>query len=558
MMICLAAGQPPPRPAEPTPPHSQPRPIPFTTQRPQVTACASCAEAVVQISSGGAAFDVLLADKAAIGATPASAGAPARSGLLDACRGLPVILMAADPSPADVMQGVSLGAVDFLAKPLSQLKLRNIWQHTVRKMMADVKICAGNKLQPLDRSASNAAELAAPAADEKREAAAAAAAPAAAFKAPAGLPPRSPGVARRGSPLRARRAGRPLHACISSTNLAAPAALPEDADAEDADFDFEAAAAAAAPVAPSEPCAYPSSAATKCAPTASGATATATATRASPPAPSCGVPATSAAALPAGMVWGMPMPVVRAPGIVPPKGAAAAARLAPAQAPAAPWGYMGCPPSGIVPPSYMMMPPCMPGMQPYGPPHMFPPGGFPFGPAACGPYACMPPPPLQQQHQHSHHPQQQQQPQAQPAPAHPTGAAAAQALEASLMTLLGSAEDDGDLDVDFDDVLQQLRAPDDACAASAAAGPSSDGAASGSASDCCDALAGGAAALCGASSAPESHPARGGDDFGAFLGGGGGKLCGGLGLEDWGDDLPALKKSGSLVDLLAEPMAIVA
>lgn len=35
----------------------------------------------------------------------------------------------------DVMRAVQLGAVDYLDKPLSILKLKNIWQHSVRKMM---------------------------------------------------------------------------------------------------------------------------------------------------------------------------------------------------------------------------------------------------------------------------------------------------------------------------------------------------------------------------------------------------------------------------------------
>jgi hypothetical protein len=35
---------------------------------------------------------------------------------------------------------VKLGAVDFLSKPLAPLKLRNIWQHTVRKMMCNMNI----------------------------------------------------------------------------------------------------------------------------------------------------------------------------------------------------------------------------------------------------------------------------------------------------------------------------------------------------------------------------------------------------------------------------------
>ncbi len=54
---------------------------------------------------------------------------------IDACEGVPVLLMAEQGSAKDVLRSVQLGAVDFLDKPLSTLKLKNIWQHCVRKMM---------------------------------------------------------------------------------------------------------------------------------------------------------------------------------------------------------------------------------------------------------------------------------------------------------------------------------------------------------------------------------------------------------------------------------------
>ncbi|KIY96629.1 hypothetical protein MNEG_11334 [Monoraphidium neglectum] len=290
-----------------------------------VTSCASCAEAVVQLSSCSAsAFDVLLADKGAIGcvaaATAAGAAAKAgRSGLLDSCRGVPCILMAADPSPDDVMQGVSLGAVDFLAKPLSQLKLRNIWQHTVRKMMGDMRIQCGGKPEPLDRTASSL-----PAAlaciDEQQPQLQPQQQPQQQQQqqqlqqdqhTKPGLPPRSPGVARP-PPVRALRAGhRPPHACVSSTNLAASGPEPMDDDAE---FDFEAAEPPRAPAPacddatcaaprPAAPAPAPSVSAATAACTAATATATATATHMTAPVPSCGVPVSGALApLSAGMV----------------------------------------------------------------------------------------------------------------------------------------------------------------------------------------------------------------------------------------------------------------
>jgi len=48
--------------------------------------------------------------------------------------GLPLVLMGASTGPDEVMKGIELGAVDFLEMPISPLKLRNIWQHVVRKV----------------------------------------------------------------------------------------------------------------------------------------------------------------------------------------------------------------------------------------------------------------------------------------------------------------------------------------------------------------------------------------------------------------------------------------
>lgn len=40
---------------------------------------------------------------------------------------------------AQVLKGLKMGIVDFLERPINPLKLQNLWQHTVRKMMAGVK-----------------------------------------------------------------------------------------------------------------------------------------------------------------------------------------------------------------------------------------------------------------------------------------------------------------------------------------------------------------------------------------------------------------------------------
>lgn len=46
----------------------------------------------------------------------------------------PVVLMSEGGDMAAVLAAVKCGAVDFLDKPLSLLKLKNIWQHSVRKV----------------------------------------------------------------------------------------------------------------------------------------------------------------------------------------------------------------------------------------------------------------------------------------------------------------------------------------------------------------------------------------------------------------------------------------
>ena len=55
---------------------------------------------------------------------------------VDAFGDTPVVLMSEDGEAGDVMCAVTLGAVDFMDKPLSVLKLKNIWQHSVRKVRA--------------------------------------------------------------------------------------------------------------------------------------------------------------------------------------------------------------------------------------------------------------------------------------------------------------------------------------------------------------------------------------------------------------------------------------
>ena len=84
--------------------------------------CAKTADAVT--------YDIILAESRLVAMEDTTGKA-----FIDACEDVPVVLMAEQGNAEDVMRAVRLGAVDFLDKPLSMLKLKNIWQHCVRKMM---------------------------------------------------------------------------------------------------------------------------------------------------------------------------------------------------------------------------------------------------------------------------------------------------------------------------------------------------------------------------------------------------------------------------------------
>ncbi|KAI3433918.1 hypothetical protein D9Q98_003720 [Chlorella vulgaris] len=95
-----------------------------------VTSVNSGSEALAYLRTGVAAFDVVLAESRIV----AGDEIVGRS-FIDSFEHTPVVLMSSCSTSEDVMRAVKLGAVDFLDKPLSHLKLKNIWQHSVRKMM---------------------------------------------------------------------------------------------------------------------------------------------------------------------------------------------------------------------------------------------------------------------------------------------------------------------------------------------------------------------------------------------------------------------------------------
>jgi DNA-binding response OmpR family regulator len=47
---------------------------------------------------------------------------------------VPLVLTGENTSQQQKLVGIRFGAMDFLEKPVALLKLRNVWQHTVRKV----------------------------------------------------------------------------------------------------------------------------------------------------------------------------------------------------------------------------------------------------------------------------------------------------------------------------------------------------------------------------------------------------------------------------------------
>lgn len=91
------------------------------------TWCCNIAEAVKVLASTSGRFDIILAEANTVaGESPA---------FVNALNGMPLVLMSEGGSATKVWKSIELGAVEYLEKPLSTLKLRNIWQHVVRKMV---------------------------------------------------------------------------------------------------------------------------------------------------------------------------------------------------------------------------------------------------------------------------------------------------------------------------------------------------------------------------------------------------------------------------------------
>lgn len=106
------------------------------------TCCASTAEAAALLNDKSREFDIVLAEAKSV-----AQDAPDFVSLLS---GMPLVLMSDGGSATQVWKSIELGAVEYLEKPLSTSKLKNIWQHVVRKMMENNDVEELSKLSSKD------------------------------------------------------------------------------------------------------------------------------------------------------------------------------------------------------------------------------------------------------------------------------------------------------------------------------------------------------------------------------------------------------------------------
>eukprot|EP00892_Ulva_mutabilis_P012543 jgi/Ulvmu1/9661/UM054_0093.1 len=96
----------------------------------EVCECADETEASNLILKAEQEFDLLICEASVVAHESAAWSAFVRK-----VKHLPLVLTGENISQQQKLLGIKFGAVDFLEKPVALLKLRNVWQHTVRKMM---------------------------------------------------------------------------------------------------------------------------------------------------------------------------------------------------------------------------------------------------------------------------------------------------------------------------------------------------------------------------------------------------------------------------------------
>mmetsp|Transcript_2541 Transcript_2541/g.5991 ORF Transcript_2541/g.5991 Transcript_2541/m.5991 type:complete len:307 (-) Transcript_2541:1074-1994(-) len=57
--------------------------------------------------------------------------------IADLSKQIPIVLLASHESPAETITAINLGVVEVMSRPYEVSKLRNIWQHTVRRLMKE-------------------------------------------------------------------------------------------------------------------------------------------------------------------------------------------------------------------------------------------------------------------------------------------------------------------------------------------------------------------------------------------------------------------------------------
>ncbi|KAI4327239.1 hypothetical protein L6164_019725 [Bauhinia variegata] len=78
---------------------------------------------------------------------------------LENAKDLPTIMTSSNQCLSTMMKCIALGAVEFLSKPLSEDKLRNIWQHVVHKAFNSGASVLSDSLKPVKESVASTLEL---------------------------------------------------------------------------------------------------------------------------------------------------------------------------------------------------------------------------------------------------------------------------------------------------------------------------------------------------------------------------------------------------------------